>query len=189
MDIMHFISAYGYWALLLGCLAEGETVTLLAGMAAHEGILHYPTVVAVAAIGGSAGDMALYFVGRRYGIRVLRRFSKAQSTMERAEQLIVHHPLWFVVGVRFMYGFRLIGPLMIGASGLKPGLFIPLNMAGSVLWALIFVTLGYIGGSVAAPWLEKVDHNLKYAFGLVLIACVAWLLPRVFRYVRRRVQR
>lgn len=189
MDITHFISTYGYWALFLGCLAEGETVTLLGGVAAHEGLLRYAAVVAVAALGGIVGDMALYFIGRRFGKRVLRRFKKAQPNIERANRLILKYPLWFVVGVRFMYGFRLIGPLMIGASRLDPKKFVPLNILGSILWALIFVSLGYVGGRIIAPWLQKVDHHLKYLFLLVALLALVWLLPRMIRYLLRRRRR
>ncbi len=189
MDINHFIAQYGYWALFIGCLAEGETVTLLAGLAAHDGLLRYGMVVFIAALGGLVGDLTLYFIGRRYGHRVLRRFKRAQPNIERANRLILRYPLWFVLGVRFMYGFRLIGPLMIGASRLAPARFVPLNFLGAVLWAFIFVTLGYWGGRVIEPWLHKVDHHLKYGLLLVGLLLLIWLVPRAIRYLLRRKPR
>ncbi len=39
MDLNTLISQYGYAALVIGSLAEGETVTLLGGVAAHQGLL------------------------------------------------------------------------------------------------------------------------------------------------------
>ncbi|WP_413735559.1 DedA family protein [Sodalis sp. RH21] len=189
MDINHFIAEYGYWALFIGCLAEGETVTLLGGLAAHEGLLRYWAVVAVVALGGIAGDQLLYFIGRSYGTAVLRRFKQAQPNIERANRLILRHPRGFVIGVRFMYGFRLIGPLLIGASRLPPAKFVPLNILGAVAWALIFVTLGYLGGQVIAPWLEKVDHHLKFGLLAVAALVLVWLVPRAVRYVLRRRRR
>ncbi len=189
LDINHFIAEYGYWALFIGCLAEGETVTLLGGLAAHEGLLRYWAVVAVVALGGIAGDQLLYFIGRRYGTAVLRRFKRAQSNIERANRLILRHPRGFVIGVRFMYGFRLIGPLLIGASRLPPAKFVPLNILGAAAWALIFVTLGYLGGQVIAPWLEKVDHHLKFGLLAVAALVLVWLVPRAVRYALRRRRR
>ena len=35
MDINHLISQYGYAALIVGSMAEGETITLLGGVAAQ----------------------------------------------------------------------------------------------------------------------------------------------------------
>jgi hypothetical protein len=54
-----------------------------------------------------------------------------------------------------MYGFRIIGPILIGASRLPPKIFLPLNIFGAVAWALIFTTLGYVGGEVIGPWLHS----------------------------------
>lgn len=59
MDLNTLISQYGYAALVLGSLAEGETVTLLGGVAAHQGLLKFPLVVLSVALGGMIGDSAL----------------------------------------------------------------------------------------------------------------------------------
>ncbi|MDT1838003.1 DedA family protein, partial [Acinetobacter baumannii] len=52
MDINHLISQYGYAALIVGSMAEGETITLLGGVAAHQGLLKFPLVVIAVALGG-----------------------------------------------------------------------------------------------------------------------------------------
>ncbi|EBL6016179.1 DedA family protein, partial [Salmonella enterica subsp. enterica serovar Enteritidis] len=52
MDLNTLISQYGYAALVIGSLAEGETVTLLGGVAAHQGLLKFPLVVLSVALGG-----------------------------------------------------------------------------------------------------------------------------------------
>ena len=41
MDINNLISQYGYAALVIGSVAEGETITLLGGVAAHQGLLKF----------------------------------------------------------------------------------------------------------------------------------------------------
>lgn len=75
MDINSLIAHYGYAALVIGSLAEGETITLLGGVAAHQGLLKFPLVVISVALGGMIGDQLLYLLGRRYGGKILRRFS------------------------------------------------------------------------------------------------------------------
>ena len=37
MDLAALVTQYGYAAVAVGCLLEGETVLLLAGFAAHRG--------------------------------------------------------------------------------------------------------------------------------------------------------
>ncbi len=63
MDLNTLISQYGYAALVMGGLAEGETVTLLGGVAAHQGLLKFPLVVLSVALGGMIGDQVLSVAG------------------------------------------------------------------------------------------------------------------------------
>lgn len=174
MDVNQLISQYGYLALFIGCIAEGETFTLLGGVAAHEGLLHYGWVVAVAMAGGILGDTALFFLGRYYGTPILKKFKKHQKQIAKANRLIRRRPVLFVIGVRFMYGLRIIGPVIIGASKLKPQKFMLLNIIGAVLWALIFVSLGYVGGQVITPWLHMLDKHIKQIVWVVLALALVW---------------
>lgn len=183
MDINGLIEQYGYAALVIGSVAEGETITLLGGVIAHQGLLRFPLVVAAVALGGMIGDQLLYFLGLRFGPTLLQRFSKHRKKIRRAQQLIQRHPYLFVIGTRFMYGFRIIGPILIGASRLPPKIFLPLNILGAIAWALIFTTLGYLGGEVIGPWLHNLDQHVKHWAWLILvvgavIAVRIWLKRR-----------
>lgn len=174
IDVNGLITQYGYWALLFGCLAEGETFTLLGGVAAHEGLLRYVWVVLIAMLGGTIGDQVLFVIGRYYGTAILGRFKKHQKQIAKANKMIRRRPTLFVIGVRFMYGFRLIGPIIIGASHLNPLKFFILNVIGALLWSLIFVSLGYFAGEMIAPWLHKLDQHLKHLLWLIAALIVVW---------------
>ena len=50
-----FVTHYGYWAVVVGCLLEGETLLVLAGFAAKQGYLNLPLVMALGAAMGAAG--------------------------------------------------------------------------------------------------------------------------------------
>ncbi|EBF9466502.1 DedA family protein [Salmonella enterica subsp. enterica] len=182
MDINTLISHYGYAALVIGSMAEGETVTLLGGVAAHQGLLKFPLVAAAVALGGMMGDQLLYLLGRCYGGKILRRFPRYHTKIRRAQKMIQRHPYLFVIGTRFMYGFRVVGPLLIGASRLPPKIFLPLNIVGALIWALLFTTLGYLGGEVIAPWLHDLDQHLRHGvwliLAIVLVVGVRWWLKR-----------
>ena len=67
------ISNYGYGAAVLGALIEGDGVAILAGIAARHGYLLYPLTAVCVALGGFIGDQTLFFLGRRYGDRILGR--------------------------------------------------------------------------------------------------------------------
>ncbi len=65
-----------------------------------------------------------------------------------------------LIGTVDRYGFRVIGPLLIGASRLPPRIFLPLSIVGALVWALLFTTIGYLGGEVVGPWLHHLDAHL-----------------------------
>ncbi|EEH5640333.1 DedA family protein [Salmonella enterica] len=182
MDINTLITHYGYAALVIGSMAEGETVTLLGGVAVHQGLLKFPLVAAAVALGGMMGDQLLYLLGRCYGGKILRRFPRYHTKIRRAQKMIQRHPYLFVIGTRFMYGFRVVGPLLIGASRLPPKIFLPLNIVGALIWALLFTTLGYLGGEVIAPWLHDLDQHLRHGvwliLAIVLVVGVRWWLKK-----------
>ncbi|RCX01821.1 MULTISPECIES: DedA family protein [Kosakonia] len=189
MDINHLISQYGYAALVIGSVAEGETITLLGGVAAHQGLLRFWLVVVSVALGGMIGDQLLYLVGRRYGTKILRRFSRHREKIHQAQSLIRRHPYLFVIGSRFMYGFRIIGPLLIGTSRLRPKIFLPLNIVGAIVWALLFTTLGYVGGEVIGPWLHQFDQHVKRWIWLILAIVLVVALRWWFHHRRKKRQR
>src|SRR5260370_41283512 len=80
--LMDLLATYGYLAVFVGSLLEGETVLILAGFAAHQGYLSFPLVAGVAFCGGTLGDQSLLFLGPRYRQGAFRRFS---SRAPRAE--------------------------------------------------------------------------------------------------------
>ena len=186
IDIHSLISHYGYLALVIGCMAEGETFVLLGGIAAHEGLLHLYWVIAAAMLGGIIGDQILFFLGWRYGTKFLNRFEKQQSKIDKANKLIHKHPALFVIGARFMYGFRIIGPIIIGSSGLHPWLFVLLNVIGAALWAGIFASLGFYAGKVITPWLNRIEGYLEPLFWVVVTALIIWGSWKLIQWLRTR---
>lgn len=46
IDLNHLLATYGYWAVFIGCVMEGETILILGGMAAHQHLLKLLPVIA-----------------------------------------------------------------------------------------------------------------------------------------------
>ncbi|WP_409519214.1 DedA family protein, partial [Pseudescherichia sp.] len=65
--------------------------------------------------------------------------------------------------------------------GLSPRIFIPLNIVGAIVWALIFTTLGYVGGEVVGPWLHTLDQHLKHWIWLIVAVVVVFILRAVLK--------
>lgn len=178
---MDLLSQYGYFALFAGCILEGETLLLLAGIAAHGGYLSFSTVVLVAFVGGTLGDQILFFVGRRYGDALLGRWTHLEAPAARVRRLINRHSALLIVGVRFMYGLRLIGPVVIGMSNVSARRFVVCNVIGAAIWAVGVSGAGYLFGHAIEWLLADLELFERLALGGVLVVVALLLMLRWFR--------
>lgn len=183
LDLNALIAAYGYWVIFIGCLLEGETVLILGGMAAHQGSLQWPQVIGWATLGGILGDQLLFWTGRYGGARLLPKLKRHQAAIERVQRLIQRYPSTSVFAVRFLYGMRLVGPMVIGASGLAPWRFALLNVLGAAVWAILFVSAGYWAGEALQHFLGDLKpYRLPIFLGVIALVVLAALV----RHLRTR---
>jgi membrane-associated protein len=99
--IFDFLTQYGYWVMLPLAIVEGPATTLVASILASLGALNIFLVFAISIVGDIIGDVFLYFLGYRYGIKFSRVFGKyigiTQDTVGRMEKYFDRHggkPLW-----------------------------------------------------------------------------------------------
>jgi len=179
MTLSTLIATHGYWVLALGCLLEGETVLVLAGFAAHRGYLDPLAVVGIAALAGFAGDQFYFWLGRRHGPAVLARWPSVARQADRVHRLLERFHATVIIGVRFAYGLRLAGPLLIGTTPLPAWRFALFNAAGALLWAVLIAGLGWIFGSAAEAVLGQVRHIEGWLLlGLLAGGLLLWWIRR-----------
>jgi len=177
MDLPALVEAYGYAALFVGAFLEGETILALAGLAASRGYLDFATVVAIAMVAGFLGDQFFFLIGRHRGQALLRRFPQWQRRAQRFDALLArwHAPL--IVALRFMYGFRILGPIMLGMGRCNAWKFVAWNFVGACLWAPLIAGLGYAFGAMLESALQDLEHAELAAAALVAtIGCVLALV-------------
>jgi membrane protein DedA with SNARE-associated domain len=187
MDIPQLIQQYGYVAVALGAFLEGETVLILAAVAAHLGYLHLPAVIVVAAIGAFAGDNLYFFAGRRYGPRLMARFPALARAVPRVDRFVGRWHALAVIALRFTYGLRVAGPIVLGAGRMHAFTFVWANAAGAAIWAVLLSALGWGFGHAAAQLLHGVARAETIALGVV-VTLVA-LVTVIHVASRRRLER
>ncbi|HTN50687.1 MAG TPA: DedA family protein [Burkholderiaceae bacterium] len=184
MDVGALIAAYGYWAVALGCFFEGETILALAGFAASRGHLEFGWVVGIAALMGFAGDQFFYWLGRFHGRRVLERLPSVAGQATRVHELMLRFDAWLIVGVRFAYGLRIAGPILIGTSPISAVRFALFNALGALLWAPLVAGAGWIFGHAIEAMLGDLA---RYEAAIVLAGiALAALYALFYRWRRRR---
>lgn len=182
MNLGSLIETHGYWVLAAGCLLEGETVLVLAGLAAERGYLHPFGVVAVAAVTAFIGDQFLFWLGRWRGPALLARWPSVATRAGRVHELIERYHAGVIIGMRFAYGLRIPGPILIGMSPLSAARYALIDAFGAVLWACVVGGIGWLSGHAAESVLGDIKHLEVWLFlGVVAVASSIWLLRRLLR--------
>ena len=183
MDFASLLPEHGYSIAFVGAVLEGETVLILAGLAANRDYLSWPALIALGAAGGFIGDQIYFAIGRRFGAHVLAKFPRLQGAAQRAERLIIRFPHLVVIGVRFTYGLRIAGPMVIGMSRMHWIHFAWLNALGALIWSAIWVGLGYLAGEALTAAMGNLKHIEHVVFAVALALAV---IVTVFLHWRRR---
>jgi membrane protein DedA with SNARE-associated domain len=172
LPLHHLLHQYGYLALFAGCLLEGETLLILAGFAAHQGYLSIYWVILLAACAGTLGDQFFFFLGRCFGARVLRRIPQSEARVAQVNRLLMRHYRGFIIAIRFMYGLRVAGPIIIGASKVPAMCFVVFNMIGACIWAVLVAGAGYLFGKTMAHLFAHFRQFEGIAVLLIIAFCL-----------------
>ena len=185
MSLEGLITTYGYWALLVGTFCEGETVLLLAGIAAHQGYLQLPWVIAVAFCGSFLGDQLFFVMGRLKGKHVLAKRPLWQVRTERVHRLLERYQNPVILGYRFLYGLRSVIPFAVGVSRITSSRFVLCNALNALVWAVSLGTAGYFCGAAVEVFISTCQHYEMFAaLAITGISLSVWA---VFFYRRKRL--
>jgi membrane protein DedA with SNARE-associated domain len=172
-------------SIFLGFVVPGEIALILGGVlaSAHQAPLW--AVIVCGVVGAVVGDSIGYFVGRRWGERVLEssvgRFVKREH-LDRARGYLAARGGRAVFLGRFTAALRALMPGMAGMAPVPYRVFLRWNIAGGALWGLAAVLLGYVAG---ASW-QKAAH-LASGFGLGVLVVIVLLVGGGVLY--RRLKR
>lgn len=172
--LMHLLSTYGYWAVLLfvgiesiGIPFPGETMLLAAAI--YAGSTHrlaIPIIIVAAAAGAILGDNVGFWIGREGGYRLLRRYGSRIGIEERriklGQYLFRRHGGKVVFFGRFVAVLRALAAFLAGTNRMTWPRFLVFNAAGGIVWATAYGLGGYaLGDNI---------HRFEGPIGRVLIA-------------------
>jgi membrane-associated protein len=169
----------------LGLVLPGELALLLGGVLAQQDRIPLAAALGVGVAGALAGDSAGYWIGRRWGPRLLtsglgRRVGPAR--LHKVEALLLRGGGWALVVGRCTAGARVVLPGLAGMLGLRYRVFVLWTGAAAIVWAVAHVLLGYAAG---AGWrhIHRLTGRVGLAFALAVVVALAvtWLLRRPAR--------
>lgn len=143
------VAKYGYLATLVGTLLEGETFLILSGLAASRGYLDISVLYAV----GALITDSFFCLGPRlrprnsHSLPAPGAHRRARTRNRRAPASTA------VIGARFLYGMRTVGPAVIGAGKIALTRFVVLDVIAAVLWSFCWISVGYLLGEAVTQLL------------------------------------
>ena len=184
--LIWLVQNYGYFFVFIGTFLEGETIVALAGFAAYAGYLKLVYIIPIAIAGALLGDQTFFYFGRYKGRKFLSRRPQLEARVEKVHLLLEQYHGWIIFGSRFMYGFRAIIPMALGASRLSGTKFFFLNFLGAVVWGIFFAFGGYaFGGAI-----ELFLGNVKRFEVIVVVAAIAILVvTQIVFYLRGKPEK
>lgn len=185
-SLENIVESYGYLAVFIGTFIEGETILVVGGFLAHRGYMELPGVWLAAFLGTFCGDQLFFYLGRFRGAGFLERRPAWRAKSQRVFELLHRHQIWVILGFRFLYGFRTVTPLVIGASRIAPLRFFVLNGIGAAVWAVALGTLGYFVGHTLETLLGEVKRYELQVLGVIMgVGLIIWA-AYVYRQVGKR---
>jgi membrane protein DedA with SNARE-associated domain len=177
-----------YMVVFTGCFFEGETTLITSAYASHRGHLEILTVMILAIIASQAWDWIWFSIGRKRGNIFLAQKPKLQLKAKKVKSLLEKYPIPILLGYKFLFGFRTAVPLTIGMSSIKTRTFTILSLVNTVLWDILYSSLGYFFGVfLKANWKEIERFEFETLIGIVVAGLI--IGPFLRNYSIKRVER
>src|SRR3954454_1882664 len=187
------LTNFGYIAVFaiigvesLGVPAPGETMLVIAGIyagATHN--LEITGVIAAATLGAIVGDNIGYAIGRKGGYRLLLKHGHKirirESHIKVARYIFDRHGPKVVFFGRFVAILRTYAAFLAGVGQMEWRRFLVANAAGGIVWATIFVLLGYYGQKA----LEQLSTPINVTLGVIGLLGIVFLTLHLTRRTER----
>lgn len=182
--LMLFVAALLDALFVLGAFVPAGIVLFAGGAVVALGSLSLWQAVALAAAGAVAGDGFSYWLGRRYGDRLLGGawLRKHPETLSRAQGFFARYGAYSIAMARFLGPVRAFVPALAGASGLRTLPFLTAAIPAATLWALTFIFPGVVFGASLGLAAEVGGKLALLLLALLLVIVVAFILARLMAH-------
>jgi membrane protein DedA with SNARE-associated domain len=172
------IGSFGYLAVFVGAFLEGEVTLLAAGFAAQQGLLDLSFVIGAGTFGAALSDQSWFLMARWKGRALMARFPALAANDARLRAALSRHPAVAILLIRFLYGLRTAGVVMMGLTEIRAAKFSALNLLGAAVWATLAAGAGYSLGSVSERLLVDLRELELVVLGTLALAAASYWLQR-----------
>lgn len=171
----------------IGAPVTAIPVIIVAGAVAATTGGSFGYLLGLAVAGALIADLIWFFIGRRYGARVLgllcRISLSPDSCVRQTESFFDRWGLQSLVFSKFVPGFSLIAPPVAGAMRTRFASFLLYDTIGALVWAGASLVLGYLFRNAIDRVLDALERLGGWALVLLASAVVLFV---AWRWHQRR---
>jgi membrane protein DedA with SNARE-associated domain len=193
LELARFVSTYGVW-LVAGFIAlesvglplPAEAALMAAAIfAARTHELDIWSLIAVAILAAIVGNVAGFWIGRRFGYRLLMRYGNrvglTEGRIRIGQWLFMRYGGRFVFAARFLPFLRNMVAVLAGANRMAPHRFYFASSTAAVAWVLLYGLASYsLGGAFA-----ELASPAAIVLGLAAVLIIFALPALIVRYEKR----
>jgi membrane protein DedA with SNARE-associated domain len=193
---LQIIEQGGYFGIFLLMILENifppipsEIVIPLAGFAAARGDLNIIGVIIATTLGGLAGCIPWYVLGRMYGIRRLRKMSSkygriltiSPDDVDDAQAWFLRHGHLAVFFGRLMPTVRTLISVPAGIARMPISSFLFYSLLGTSVWNALLLFSGY----VLESQYDRISIYIDFFSNAIIISFISIYIYRVVTYEKR----
>lgn len=196
VHLQAMVAQYGVWIyailfLILFCetglvvtpFLPGDSLLFVAGALAAipDSTLNVHVMALLLCVAAIVGDAVNYTIGRLFGNKLFSNPNSKvfrRSYLDKTHQFYERHGGKTIILARFVPIVRTFAPFVAGMGKMSYRHFALFNVAGGILWVVLFSYAGYFFGNLPA-----IQQNLHY---LIVVIILVSVLPGVVEVLRHR---
>ncbi len=194
-EFWHLMMDWGYLAVALAVLIEGEIFLIMVGVATSAALFSYPLVIIAATIGAIVHDNGIFIFSKIAGKKFMEKRPHWRKQSDRSLRLIDKYDFWAILSIRFLFGLRTIIISIVGLGKVSKIKFVILDAISSFIWSVLYITLGYFSGHAILQFIDHVhirkwiSHNKDLSiFILILLSSIIYTIYKIFFKISTRRQ-
>jgi membrane-associated protein len=171
-------------SIFVGLIIPGDVILALGGVYASQDQMNLAAVIAIGILAAVTGESIGYWLGRRYGMRLVRRLPllrRLEGILDRSRDYFRRHGGKTVAIGRYATAAGAFIPFTAGIAHMPYRRFLLFDVPAIVVWAVAISVFGYVFGRNLA-FVDRVISRFGY---VVLGLVVVFFLAR-FLWTRRR---
>jgi membrane protein DedA with SNARE-associated domain len=174
----------------IGIPVPAAVALLIAGGAVARGMLQAQYVLGIAVFAMLAGDTLMFFLGRYTGwwlLGLLCRVSlNPEACILRSADSFYRRGRTLLVIAKFIPGINTMAPPLAGSMNMRTFTFLRLDLAGTLLYVGSYLVVGYVFSGALEVVTRGYDSAGRIIGWIVLALVLAYLLFRVWLWVKGR---